>query len=116
DAQVELTVNAVNDAPVVRPDTFDTDEDTAITGNVLANDEDVDHDLLNAELDENPEHGAAVVNADGSFTYTPEADYHGPDSFTYRALDGQGGDVVGRVDIVVHPVNDAPKAEDDTFT
>ncbi|MBK8577074.1 MAG: cadherin-like domain-containing protein [Candidatus Accumulibacter sp.] len=34
-----------------------------------------------------PSHGSVVVNADGSFTYTPDADYHGPDSFTYTLTD-----------------------------
>jgi hypothetical protein len=56
----------------------------------------------------NPAHGALVLNADGSFTYTPAADYFGPDAFTYQASDGTLASASATVAITVNPVNDPP--------
>ena len=55
---------------------------------MLANDTDVDGDALTAVLVTGPAHGTLTLNADGSFTYTPDANYNGADSFTYSANDG----------------------------
>ena len=55
---------------------------------MLANDTDVDGNPLTAALVADPAHGTLTLNADGSFTYTPTANYNGPDTFTYRATDG----------------------------
>ena len=55
---------------------------------VLANDTDVDGATLTAVLVTGPAHGTLALNADGSFTYTPAANFNGADSFTYRANDG----------------------------
>ena len=59
-----------------------------MTGNVLTNDTDVDGNTLTATLVSGPTHGTLDLNADGTFTYTPAANYNGADSFTYRANDG----------------------------
>ena len=87
-ATVQVTVTGVNDAPVANPDSFATDEGVALSGNVLGNDTDVDSPTPSAMLVSGPAHGALVFNADGSFTYTPNANYFGPDGFTYKASDG----------------------------
>ncbi|MGE2693022.1 Ig-like domain-containing protein, partial [Mycolicibacterium pulveris] len=55
-------------------------------------------------------------NSDGSFTYTPNPDFHGSDSFTYAASDGNGGTATATVYVTVNPVNDAPVAVDDAVT
>ena len=55
---------------------------------MLANDSDPDGDPLTAVLVTGPAHGTLTLNANGSFTYTPTANYTGPDSFIYRASDG----------------------------
>ena len=71
-ATVEITVNAVNDAPVAGDDSYSTAEDTAITiaaPGVLANDTDVDSTALTAALVGAPAHGTLTLNPDGSFTY-----------------------------------------------
>ncbi|UXA15896.1 Ig-like domain-containing protein [Mycobacterium sp. SMC-4] len=115
-ATVTITVTAVNDAPVANDDGFTVDEDTVLTGNVLTNDTDVDGDQLTAELVSGPSNGSLVLNADGSFTYTPNQDFHGSDSFTYTASDGQAASGVATVTITVTAVNDAPVAVDDSFT
>jgi VCBS repeat-containing protein len=58
------------------------------TEGVLLNDSDPEGDPLAAVLETGPQHGALTLEADGSFTYTPEPGYVGPDTFTYRASDG----------------------------
>ena len=63
-----------------------------------------------------PIHGQAFVNADGSFSYTPEANYHGTDSFTYRVSNGQFESNIATVSLTIAPINDAPLASDATVT
>ena len=105
-----------NSAPTAVDDTYTTDEDTALTvaaPGVLGNDSDPDGDTLTATLNTGPSNGTVVQNADGSFTYTPDPDYNGPDSFTYDISDGNGGTDTAIVNITVNPVNDPPVANDD---
>ncbi|WP_406699029.1 tandem-95 repeat protein [Singulisphaera sp. Ch08] len=111
---VFLLVNPVNDAPVAVADSYTTNEDVQITftaPSVLTNDTDIDTPKLNltASLLTNPSHGTLNLFADGTFIYRPAADYHGPDSFTYRAYDGQAFSDPVTVSITVRPVNDAPE-------
>ena len=86
------------------------------TGNVLANDSDVDSVLSPASItafDAVSANGGAVVNnGDGTFTYTPALNFTGIDTFTYTVSDGALSDVA-TVTITVTPVNDAPVAGDD---
>ncbi|MGV0795065.1 Ig-like domain-containing protein, partial [Mycolicibacterium sp. XJ1819] len=119
-ATVTITVIAVNDAPVAIDDNYEVDEDGTLTvtgPGVLGNDTDADDtDLLTAQLVTNPSHGTLTLNADGSFTYTPEPDYSGADSFTYRAYDGTDTSSLATVTIRVNAVNDeAPVAADDAY-
>ena len=113
-ATVTVTVESVNDAPVAVNDAFSTPEDTVLTvaaPGVLGNDTDVDSgDVLTAVLVTGVSNGTLVLNADGSFTYTPAANFNGTDSFTYRAKDGQADSDVATVALAVSPVNDAPVA------
>ena len=112
-ATVHVTVNPVNDPPVAGHDTATTDEDTAVTIAVLANDSDVDDATLSISATTPPAHGSATVNADGTITYTPFPDYNGSDSFTYTVTDGNGGSATATVNITVTSVNDPPAAQDD---
>jgi VCBS repeat-containing protein len=116
-ATVTLAVTPVNDPPVGKDDAYATDEDTPLTvaaPGVLGNDSDVDGDPLSAVLVGGPAHGTLALNGDGSFTYTPAANYNGPDSFTYRASDGALEGNLATVALTVRPVNDPPEAGDDT--
>jgi VCBS repeat-containing protein len=116
---VSLTVTAVNDAPTAAADTYTTAEDTAlpvVAPGVLGNDSDVDGDTLSAVLDTGPAHGTLTLNPDGSFSYTPAANYHGPDSFAYKASDGTATSASTIVELTVTAVNDVPAAVDDTYT
>jgi hypothetical protein len=118
-ATVTLTVNAVNDAPVAVADAYSTDEDTALNiaaAGVLSNDSDVEGDPLSAVLASGPANGILTLNADGSFTYMPNANFNGGDSFTYNANDSALDSNVVTVAITVNAVNDAPTAVDDSDT
>src|SRR5439155_225403 len=57
-----------------------------------------------------------TLNSDGSFSYTPAANYHGTDSFTYKANDGQADSGIATVNITIGPVNTAPVAVNDSYT
>src|SRR5439155_1611550 len=95
-ATVTLTVTALNDAPVATNDAYTTTEDTALTiaaPGVLGNDTDPDaSDTRTAVLvtASGPANGTLTMKADGSFTYTPSANFNGIDSFTYQAKDAAG--------------------------
>jgi len=112
-ATVTLTVTPVNDAPVAVDDAASGDEDTVLSGNVLANDSDVDLDPLTVTGNSNPANGTLILAASGGWTYTPAPDFNGTDSFTYTVSDGQGGTATATVALSVTAVNDAPVAVDD---
>jgi len=107
-ATVHIHVNAINDPPVANPDSYTTNEDTTAVGNVLTNDTDVDGDTLTASLVTGVSHGTLTLNPNGTFSYTPNLNYNGPDSFTYQASDGHGGTATATVSFTVTPVNDNP--------
>ena len=116
-ATVTITVAAVNDAPVAVNDAFTTNEDTVLTvpaPGVAGNDTDVEGNALTAALVSGPSHSTLTLSSDGSFIYTPDANYHGPDSFTYRANDGSANSDLATVTITITPVNDPPVANSDT--
>jgi len=118
---VTLNVNAV---PVAVGDSYSVDEDATLTVpatvGVLANDTDADVITLTAVLANDVTHGVLVLNADGSFSYTPSANYNGPDSFMYKTYDGLDYSSSVTVTLTVNPVNDAPVVAnplaDDTWT
>lgn len=113
-ATVTITVLSVNDPPVAVDDSVSTDEDTPVTADVLANDYDVDGDPLQVSISAGPGRGAAVVDLDGSITYTPDPDYNGSDSLTYSISDPSGAAASAILSIAVTPVNDSPVAGDDS--
>jgi CSLREA domain-containing protein len=107
---------AVNDAPVATDDTAETDEDTAKDISVLGNDTDVDGDSLSISSVGSAGHGTVTNNNDGTINYMPNANYNGPDSFSYTVSDGNGGTDTADVSITVTAVNDAPDAVNDSAT
>src|SRR5262249_49927830 len=80
---------------------------------VLGNDSDPDGDALTAVLANGPANGTLTLNADGSFTYTPNAGFAGSDSFTYRANDGAASSSPATVNITV---TSAPTANPDSYS
>ena len=119
---VTINFGAVNDAPVADADgPYAIGEDGTLTVNaasgVLAGDVDVELSGLTASLLSGPAHATSFsLNTDGSFTYTPAANFTGADSFVYRAFDGTDFSAPIVVTINVTGANDAPVATDATFS
>lgn len=94
-------------------DEFSTEEDTPLdvaAPGVLVNDNGIDP--ITAELEVGPQNGDLVMNPDGSFVYTPDPDYFGFDSFTYKATDGEFQSNLAVVSISINAINDAPVVTD----
>ena len=108
-ATATVTVTGSNDGPVAVDDSFSGTEDQAINGNVIPNDTDADGDTLSvvAETITTANGGTVELSADGTFTYTPAADFNGEDSFSYTLSDGTATDT-GTVTLDVAPDNDGP--------
>ncbi len=115
-ATVQVETQALDQPPVAVDDTFTVNEDSRVSGNLIANDADPDSMLFLKEvLVRSPESGSVSLGRDGGFTYTPSANFHGVDSFEYEVI-GDGQSDVGTVTIHVLPMNDTPQAVDDAFT
>ena len=86
------SVTPDDDAPIAVDDSYQIAVNTSLvidaTGGVLVNDSDVDLDALQSILQADTSNGALILNGDGSFTYTPNPDFTGNDSFTYELSDG----------------------------
>src|SRR5690606_26647650 len=97
-----VTLQVGGNGPIAENDTFSIGEDgqLAVTGlGVLENDSDLDGDSLTASLVTGPQHGTLEFAADGTFTYTPNADFNGIDGFSYRVNDGSMDSGVAAVTI-----------------
>ncbi|MCQ4240269.1 Ig-like domain-containing protein [Stutzerimonas stutzeri] len=104
-----ITVSNANSAPVANNDSYSLNEDSPLTvSSVLTNDTDADGNALSASLVAGPAHGTLTFSDNGTFTYTPSANYYGTDSFTYRAHDGLASSNVATVTLTITAVNDAP--------
>uniref|UniRef100_UPI003144FA30 Ig-like domain-containing protein n=1 Tax=Terrirubrum flagellatum TaxID=2895980 RepID=UPI003144FA30 len=103
-----LVTVAANQAPVAENGAASGAEDQAINGQVSASDPDGLPSPLSYSLVNGPQNGQLVFHADGSFTYTPGANFNGADSFTYKANDGDLDSNIGAINLTVTPVNDAP--------
>lgn len=113
-----------NQIPVAVDDTYTIQEDTSIdtsadvgVDSVLSNDTDADvGDILTSAVLSDVSNGTLVLSLNGDFTYMPDQDYSGSDSFTYTVSDGNGGSDTGQVIITINEVNDPPTATDDSYT
>ncbi len=118
-ATVTLTINPIAEAPIAAIDHYSTGEDVPLVigvgMGVLANDLNAEGGEMTAEIVTGPAHGTLTMNPDGSFSFTPEANYHGSDSFTYKAV-SNGQEVIAAANIVIEPLNDAPVAANDEVT
>lgn len=110
-ATVTIVVTGGED-PTAVDDLVTTDEDTAVGGNVLLNDTDIEAGAV-AAVASGPTSGTVDLAADGTFQYTPNADFNGTDSFGYTVTTAAGEALSATVTVTVVPVNDAPIAADD---
>ena len=126
---VSGTITAVNDAPVADDDSFSTNEDTTSAAiDLLDGDTDLDGDTLSIQSIAGTTltpgtaqtiavtNGTVNVSATGEVTFTPDANYNGAVSFDYVVSDGNGGTDTGTVSGTITAVNDAPVADDDSFS
>lgn len=98
-----ITIHGLNDAPVANNETVSTPLDRPITVDVLANDTDVDGQPLAAIIVQQPENGLAVVNSDGTITYTPDEGFFGSQTIDYLVEDPDGGTALATLTVVVDP-------------
>ncbi|WP_171842380.1 tandem-95 repeat protein, partial [Vibrio parahaemolyticus] len=104
---VNVDVTPVNDAPVAKDDIATTQEDTAVTIDVLSNDTDVDGDKLSIQSASVPEAQGKVEIVDGKLVFTPAENFNGDAEIAYIVTDGQLTDEA-KVTVTVNPVDDAP--------
>lgn len=117
-ALVSIQVDPINDAPVARDTTYQTEQDQPLTDRLFGFDVDGDH--LHFSVSANPAHGTITINPDGTFTYTPEPGFSGSDTFQFLLADGHGGFDIGQAVIVVAtgqppPITGPPVATDQTL-
>ena len=117
-ANVTITVKAVNEPPVVTNQTYSTNENTTLAvaaPGVLTNGSDPEGNPLTAVLVTGPTHGTLTLNGNGSFSYTPAANYYGTDSFTFKANDGQLDSNVATATLTVVHLNQPPVAYNQNY-
>src|SRR5207237_9026848 len=102
-ATISITVTAVNDAPVANAQSVTTAEDTAKA--IVLTASDVEGDTLTYSIVSGPSHGS-LSGAAPNVTYTPAANYNGPDSFTFKANDAAVDSAAATISITVTAVND----------
>jgi VCBS repeat-containing protein len=103
-ADANVVIRLLQSAPAAVDDGYSVDEGETLNvpaPGVLGNDSDADGDALTAALASDATNGTLTLNDDGSFTYTPKADFRGTDSFTYRANDGMADSSVRTATITV---------------
>ena len=102
----------INVPPTAMDDTYSTLEDESLSINVetglIGNDTDPNEDALTIQILDNVSHGVLSSESDGSFTYVPDENYYGEDSFSYKAFDGAELSNEATVTLTIIPVNDPP--------
>lgn len=112
-ASVSVTISCPNRDPIAGNDAVSVVEDTPQAVSVLGNDTDPDGNSLTLDSATAASHGTLSLAPDGTGTYTPNADYCGPDSVTYTVTDGLGGSDAATVALDVACVQDGPSGADD---
>ncbi len=110
-----LDILPINDAPNAENDVITTEEDTAVTIDVLVNDSDVEGDALSIQSASVPSEQGSVDIVDGKLVFTPAENFNGEATITYIVTDGDLTDEA-KVTVTVTPVNDSPVAVDDTVS
>ncbi|WP_426369441.1 tandem-95 repeat protein [Pseudocolwellia sp. HL-MZ7] len=114
DGTVTVTVNSINDLPILEIDAATIDEDTSVEIDVLANDSDADGDTLSV-TGLSVDNGTVSITEEGAILFVPDADFNGTSTISYTVFDGQEG-VETTTIVTVDSVNDAPIANSDIAT
>lgn len=116
-SRAKIFFSVTRRSPIANDDTDETDEDEAVQIDILANDEDTDIDPSTVVIIAQPQNGTATYLGNGIVEYMPNQDYNGTDFFTYTVTDLTNlTSNVARVDITIHPVDDAPVATGGLYT
>ncbi len=107
-AQVNLTVVANNTPPQAVDNNLTATEDTPLNGQLYGTDAE---GPVSYAIASQPSHGSVTLLGSGSayFNYIPDANYHGPDSFTFTVSDNQGATDIGTINLTIDAVNDIPQ-------
>ncbi|MFO7671676.1 MAG: Ig-like domain-containing protein, partial [Bacteroidales bacterium] len=113
---VNVTIDAVNDAPTASNSSFTTNEDTPYSGTLTANDPDSDP-LTYSIVTDGTKGTAVITNAStGAFTYTPATGQNGSDWFSFKVNDGSVDSNIAIVTVTIIAGNDAPTASNSSIT
>jgi len=113
-ATVTITVNSVNDKPTADDASFTAQEETSLSNSLSGTDPEGDQLTFAKATD--PSNGSVIVNADGTFTYTPNENYSGSDSFTFTVSDGGDSSDPATVTILVTNTADVPEFVSEPLT
>ncbi|MCZ6582296.1 MAG: Ig-like domain-containing protein, partial [Thaumarchaeota archaeon] len=113
-ATVTITVNSVNDKPTANDASFTTQEETSLSNSLSGTDPEGDQLTFAKATD--PSNGSVILNADGTFTYTPNENYSGSDSFTFTVSDGGDSSDPATVTILVTNTADVPEFVSEPLT
>ena len=109
-----IEVTSSNDAPVAMDASYELDEDTSLAIELVMSDSD-ESQTLTAQIESQPLSGTLAANGK-MWLYTPNGDFNGADSFTYKVFDGELYSEISTVSLNIKAINDAPVAQDDSFT
>ncbi len=116
-ATVTVTITPINDAPVVQAGSLTTNEDAQANNILVATDMDGPNPLTYSIQNQGNKGTAVITNtATGAYTYTPNLNANGSDSFTFKANDGSLDSKIGTITVTITPINDAPVAQVGTLT
>jgi subtilisin family serine protease len=109
DSQAGLvTVYEVNQIPVADNVTITTNEDTVTEVTLNGSDSDIPTQIITYYIVSNPSHGSLTAIVGNKLSYTPDTNWHGTDSFSYRVYDGFGFSANATVTVTVSAINDSP--------
>ena len=114
-AIMEITIEAVNDAPMVGMIALNASEDEILEGNLVNDVVNFENDQLLFSLGGNVSHGQAAMDANGNFSFSPEANYFGEASFDFEVCDAYGLCELASVTVNIEPLNDMPLLGDDNI-
>ncbi|MCV0399246.1 MAG: tandem-95 repeat protein [Nitrosarchaeum sp.] len=112
-ATIQIDVGNINDIPITNSQSVSTDEDNSVS--IVASASDVDGDTLQFVITRDVEYGF-LSGTLPNITYTPNANYFGSDSFSFKVNDGLADSNTSTVSITVNPVNDPPVTYDVAVT
>ncbi len=115
---VNLSLSPIDDAPITVADLLTIDEDNTGDGNVLTNDTEVENQPMTTMLISTVSNGTLILLPNGGFTYIPDANYYGNDTFIYQACDNSSPAQCTKetATIIIQPINDPPIVENDSLS